>query len=51
MSDFCKRRDCPYYYCKEESMYLSNGDPGYPFEEDCLRNWDCPYTEEDEDEY
>ncbi|GHV34752.1 hypothetical protein AGMMS4952_27140 [Spirochaetia bacterium] len=32
-------------------MYLRNGDPGYPAEDDeCDYDWECPYLDEEEEE-
>jgi hypothetical protein len=35
--------DCNCYHHLDAKMYLSNGDPGYPEENDCDYDWDCPY--------
>jgi hypothetical protein len=40
---------CTHYKYTAARMYLSNGDPGYPEENDCDFDWECPYNDDDEE--
>lgn len=42
--------ECRYYHHSPERQYLSNGDPGYPEENDCDKDWLCPYLDDDDDD-
>lgn len=42
-------KDCPYMHVTKGRMYMRNGDPGYPDEEDCEVDYDvdkCMYSDE-----
>ena len=42
--------DCQYYHHTPARMYLANGDPGYPEENDCDKNWSCPFIAKHDDD-
>jgi len=48
IDDECK--ECKYYHHSPAVMYLRNGDPGYPEENDCDYDWECPYLDEEDSE-
>jgi hypothetical protein len=41
--------ECPYFQHMPAKMYLSNGDPGYPEENDCTKDWECPHIDCNDD--
>jgi hypothetical protein len=42
--------DCPHFHVIEEKQHLSNGDPGYPEDNWCDYDFECPYAEEAEED-
>jgi hypothetical protein len=42
--------DCDNYKYIPAKMYLANGDPGYPEEHKCDKDWLCPFVAKHDDE-